>query len=329
VIATVTAALAQSFSFVSMGDWGNPVHDRQRLVAAQMGTAIRSLNASFLIAAGDNFYEYGVTSDTDPQWQGSYRDIYSDPAFNLPWYVIAGNHDWRQDATPEVDYYKHHRDSRWIFPHFWYKQSITIPAGQTLDLVMIDTVLLCPFCTLRSLQKEIMSGESDPAVMHHFRQAMHRIQRLGEDQMTWLNRTLATSRADWIIVVGHYPVFSGGEHGTQDDLVESVAPLFEQYNVDAYFCGHDHTLQHLQRNNVQYFVTGAASKVGRYTPVPESVWGTAETSGFMAHSLQANDWTTSVIGQDGGMLYNTTQARRTKVWELEAELLQLLDVIDD
>ena len=47
----------------------------------------------------------------------------------------------------------------------------------------------------------------------------------------------------WLLAARHYPIFSGGEHGNTPELHASVKPLLESYRVDAYLCGHDHTLQ--------------------------------------------------------------------------------------
>jgi len=41
---------------------------------------------------------------------------------------------------------------------------------------------------------------------------------MAELQMRWLQATLNASTADWIIVAGHYPVYSGGEHGNTPEL---------------------------------------------------------------------------------------------------------------
>ena len=50
------------------------------------------------------------------------------------------------------------------------------------------------------------------------------------------------------------------EHGSTDVLVKRLRPLLIQYNVTAYFCGHDHNTQHIHEENstVEYVLTGAA-----------------------------------------------------------------------
>jgi len=54
-------------------------------------------------------------------------------------------------------------------------------------------------------------------------------------------------------------VWSVANHGPSEVLVECLRPLLIEYNVTAYFCGHDHTMQHLHEedSSVEYFVNGA------------------------------------------------------------------------
>jgi hypothetical protein len=44
----------------------------------------------------------------------------------------------------------------------------------------------------------------------------------------------------WLLVAGHYPIFSMGEHGDTSELQTYLLPLLQKHNVHAYFCGHDH-----------------------------------------------------------------------------------------
>lgn len=44
---------------------------------------------------GDNIYEEGVESVTDPLWSSRYCSVYTDPSIlDIPWYAILGNHDY-------------------------------------------------------------------------------------------------------------------------------------------------------------------------------------------------------------------------------------------
>ena len=56
---------------------------------------------------------------------------------------------------------------------------------------------------------------------------------INEEQWTWLGTTLNTSTADWIIVVGHFPVLSAGENGPTPVLVDRLLPLLTSSGVRA------------------------------------------------------------------------------------------------
>jgi hypothetical protein len=74
-------------------------------------------------------------------------------------------------------------------------------------------------------------------------------------QWSWIESQMAASKADYLLVGGHYPVYSVCEHGPTSSLVANLKPLLEQYGGH-YFAGHDHCMEHLAENNVQYIVTG-------------------------------------------------------------------------
>ena len=50
-------------------------------------------------------------------------------------------------------------------------------------------------------------------------------------------------RADYLLVGGHYPVWSVGAHGPTSHLVENLMPLLHRNKVTAYMAGHDHDIQ--------------------------------------------------------------------------------------
>jgi hypothetical protein len=80
----------------------------------------------------------------------------------------------------------------------------------------------------------------------------------------WLSNVLGTSTATWKVGVMHIPPYSCGNHGSSSSVINSIVPLFEQYDVDAVFLGHDHDYQRYMpiRNGAQddsgvtYIVTG-------------------------------------------------------------------------
>ena len=69
--------------------------------------------------------------------------MYTGDSLQIPFYVVAGNHDHRGNVTAQVEYSKH--SARWTMPNPYYTRSFAFDNGNggntTLDLVMIDTGL--------------------------------------------------------------------------------------------------------------------------------------------------------------------------------------------
>jgi len=61
----------------------------------------------------------------------------------------------------------------------------------------------------------------------------------------------------------HLKVWSISDHGPTQCVIEKLRPLMHKYKVSAYFCGHDHNLQHISENfenhTLNHFVSGAAN----------------------------------------------------------------------
>ena len=61
--------------------------------------------------------------------------------------------------------------------------------------------------------------------------------------LRFLDEELGASNADWKIVVGHHPAYSGGRHEGSSTIRDEVMPILIDHNVDFYIMGHDHNLQ--------------------------------------------------------------------------------------
>ncbi|CAI8034749.1 Tartrate-resistant acid phosphatase type 5 [Geodia barretti] len=301
-------------NFLVLGDWGGKPEspyttDTEREVADQMGTTAAEVGSLFTMALGDNFYDLGVKDASDPRFQNTFENVFTAKALQSRWYVVCGNHDHYGNASAEVAYTK--MSQRWYMPEFYYTEVFSIPGtGANLQLVMIDTVLLAGLThpVLRELPP------SGPASLSR-----------AEDQWQWIQETLASSTADWIIVAGHYPVWSIAEHGPTSILVEKLRPMLEKYNVSSYLCGHDHNLQHIRESSspVDYFVVGAGHLTDPSTAhekdiPPDSLkfhYGVFDISeshgGFATVGITNKIMTTTFYDAKGNKLYsaNTAQTR--------------------
>jgi tartrate-resistant acid phosphatase type 5 len=278
---------ATGLRFLVLGDWGRAGGHKQVNVAVQMAIEAARNKADFIISTGDNFQDRGPRNVTDKKWQTYYENVYSYSPLMVPWYVVLGNHDYMGNVQAQIDYTR--LSSRWNLPGRYYSLVREIGNGVSLRLIFLDT---------------------NPFVehYHHSRQYKNVAGQDAGKQLAWLDSTLAASTGQWKIVVGHHPIFSAApRHGDTPELQEQVKPLLEKYGVQAYFCGHDHNLQHLkpQGGTVNYFVSGGGSWT-RKTGSNEHTLFSSSSAGFAAVLLRKGQMVVRYIDYLGAQLYSTS-----------------------
>ncbi|XP_013397188.1 purple acid phosphatase 17 [Lingula anatina] len=268
-------------SFIVLGDWGyNSSH--QAKVAKAMGEWAEANNARFVLTVGDNFYNEGVSSLTDPLWNTLYRDVYVDPSLNITWYACLGNHDhYWGNAIYQV---KAHQtvDWRWYMPNLYYTFEIQDHEGDqvTIEFIVADT-------------------ENCKSKM----------------QMKWMKKAITRSSADWTIAVGHHPVLSSGKHGSTPTMYSSSSyrKAMEEEKVAFYFSGHDHSLEHISHSNrpTEYVISGSGSKL--YDRSEESLQDVVDkgytseffesTPGFVGVTIHNNVANVTFVDKGGNVIY--------------------------
>lgn len=208
------------------GDWGSGTTS-QRETAAAMAARIRRSEAppNYVLTTGDNFYPSGVKSAEDPIWAAYYEKIYAAQEFNVPWRPTLGNHDYKGNIEAQIAYSA--RDSRWDLPARFYAFQEDLGEGKSVEFFAIDTTPL----GYRTEDTE---------------------------QLEWLEKTLAASKATWKIVFGHHPLYSHSKRPYNQTLIRRLEHLFVKHQVDIYLAGHDHVLELVKpREGVLYAVSGA------------------------------------------------------------------------
>lgn len=268
VSATAMAAPAK-VSFLVVGDWGRDGASHQLDVAAQMEKAAAEHDAKFTVSVGDNFYDNGVQSTSDPQWKTSFEDVYTGDHLQSPWYVVLGNHDYRGVPQAQVDYTS--QSKRWRMPARYYKIAGVDIGSPNVDMFVIDSSPLVH----EYAAKPGMLGDNVKS------------QDTGE-QLAWLDRELAASTAKFKIVFGHHTMFSGGSgHGNTPEMIDRVLPILEKHAVLAYVNGHDHDLQHIKREGLNVVCSGAGSEVRPVAAVDGTKFCLSQ-SGFSIFTVNAD-----------------------------------------
>jgi tartrate-resistant acid phosphatase type 5 len=213
--------------FFAIGDWGVKGTKAQPAVAKAMSDFQQTHPAKFIIALGDNFYPIGAASTADEHFKKSFEDVYaSAELLPLNWFVALGNHDYYGSPEAEIDYSK--INPRWHMPARYFIKQFN-GGNVTADFFFIDT---SPY---------IESYYSDSKM----KDELLRYPNIRSEQIEWLKSNLQSSKADWQIVVGHHPLYSGSLYHLADQpaMQASLEHIFKENGVDIYFAGHDHDLQ--------------------------------------------------------------------------------------
>jgi len=291
-----------------VGDWGGVDYEPyttfyERSTAAEMGKMADLYAPQNILALGDNFYFEGVKNLTDFRFNKTYEAVYTATSLKVPWYLVAGNHDHNGNVTAQILY--SNVSERWNFPSLYYYKEFPInKAGQKVGIVFIDTVTLC--------------GNTDDASSTPPQGPLS--QDLADQQWAFIQTSLANSKADYLFVAGHFPIYSVAEHGPTKCLVDQLQPMLVKYAANGYLCGHDHNLQHLSVKSpsgapLDYFLSGMANfidpskKHADAVPKGSLKFHNADLKskgGFLYSETTSTNMTMTFIGADGTQMYQTT-----------------------
>lgn len=99
-----------------------PYRTRRELhVSHQMAATAEEIDASYVVALGDNFYFAGIRSDEhDFRFKSTFEDVFSQDSLDIPWLVCAGNHDHYGNVSAQIAYSQ--LSQRWKFPNLYWTQ---------------------------------------------------------------------------------------------------------------------------------------------------------------------------------------------------------------
>jgi len=286
VSTTYAQVAAPGMNHILLGDWGRHGHYDQRRLGQTMGMTAERVGSQFTISMGDNFYEHGVKSVRDRQWQDSFQDIYTAPSLHTPWRIMLGNHDYRGNIDAQLAYGRY--DPRWVLPARYYRVRDILTDGTTIDGFYLDTN---PFIS-QYRGTDVRIDDQNP-----------------QEQLDWLQRELSASQADWKIVYGHHPIYNGDGKRGMHDMHHTVEPILKAHRVHLYICGHVHNLQYIAQDGVHYVINGAGSRVDAVGPAVDGAFTAPGQHGFMVARIERSMLRFDFIGIDGQTLFTQTIPR--------------------
>ncbi len=242
---------------VAFGDYGSG-NSHQKDVAEAIRKRDREEKFDFGITLGDNFYRCGVRSIDDPLWKSRWEDLYT--PLGILFYASLGNHDYGhppiicpfEQASAASEVLRTTHSPSWRMPARYY----TFAAG-AVRFFNIDTEGWSP------------------------------------DQLEWLGKALTASRDEpgikWRIVYGHHPMYTSGVHLNQrriGQLRRELTPIFKAGGVELYIAGHDHDMEHLRTDGMDFLICGAGgAELRKVRHQQEISLFTATVYGFLDISI--------------------------------------------
>lgn len=254
---------AGSFTFMVVGDYGTGIRRstpkrRQREIALAMQKTFDTLGVRMIITAGDNIYAgnrilglpVGAQGDEDDDWFFTFYQPYRYIVNRIPVYPCIGNHDTAE--TEDRD------DREQLLDNMYLKERIA--SDEASGRASMDPGLFYRFRYGRDVEFICLdtSKESFWRRGRLFQYPKHR---------EWIEQTFAGSGGvRWRIPFCHHPPFCAGPQHRNTDHMETLLPLFSRGGARVVFSGHEHNFQHSHHDGVDYFVTGAGSKVRKGAP---------------------------------------------------------------
>ena len=273
-------------------DLGRNGYYDQKTIAELMGTMAETIGPKCVLAVGDIHHFNGVASTQDPLWTTNYEQVYSHPELMLDWFPVLGNHEYRGNTQAVLDYGKVSR--RWMMPARYYTK-VFGKKGMTLRIVFLDTTPL--------IDRYQEDSTVYPDACKQDMQA----------ELDWLDTTLKNAREDWVVVVGHHPIYAYTDkrESERTDMQKRVLPILRKYkNVAIYACGHIHNFQHIRMkgDDIDYVVNTSASLARPVQPAEGTVF-CSPADGFSVISATKKQLNMYMVDKDGKTIHTITKKK--------------------
>lgn len=292
------ASLEGQLTFYIANDLGRNGYYDQRPVAELMGQMAETVEPECVFAAGDIHHFDGVASTADPLWMTNFETIYPHPELMIAWHPILGNHEYRGSTQAVLDY--SHISRRWQMPARYYTRSYT-KKGVSIRFILLDTTPL--------ITRYREDSETYPDA----------VKQDADCQLAWLDSTLNAAREQWVVVVGHHPMYAvtGKDDSERTDLQKRLDPILKRHHVDLYVAGHIHNFQHhrTKGSDIDYVVNSSASLARPIDATPSSraddgLRFASGMEGFGVVTADAKTLRLAFIDKAGNVIYTITRENR-------------------
>lgn len=288
----VWSTLKKDVNFFLANDLGRNGYYDQKPIAELMGVMAEEIGPECVIAAGDVHHFDGVQSVNDPLWMTNYELIYSHPELMIDWIPVLGNHEYRGNTQAVMDYSTVSR--RWNMPARYYTK-VYEEDGTSVRFIMVDTTpLMSKYRKENTKYPEACKQEN-------------------AKQLAWVDSVLTFAKEDWVIVVGHHPIYAETPKDASErlDMQQTLGKVLRKHKqVAMYLCGHIHNFQHLQvkGSSIDYVVNSSASLSRKVNPIEGTVFCSPEP-GFSVIAADKKELCLHMIDKNGNILHSVKKQK--------------------
>lgn len=299
----------------------------QQRIAGEMSKLAATSKPEFIITVGDHFYPGGIDSHCGVeempkyQWDNMFEAIYSNDTLGMEWWGVLGNHDYGGTCyikgwDQQIFYtWEKGENSRWLMPAQYWKRLVHFK-GFVAEFFFLDNNVVdakmpmddeehnicsnkhnlneeesyCPYSRFPGPNGTNYSSCVNDDLFASPLNCFHGFVDLWKEQEKWFRKELENSKADWQIVVTHYPPDFIAEVAGQD---RTLWPnLGDEYGIDLMIAGHTHWQKIFAggplgaakgMENFPYVVSGGGG--GITSEGPPDVEGNDDEYGFMDFTI--------------------------------------------
>jgi len=302
----------------------------QQLVAKALKARAAMVDPQFLLNVGDNFYWGGIdrncgtpmnelTYTAHHQYQQIFESMYNGPGLDgKPWLSVLGNHDWggrvfNNGWDQQIAYTW--QSQRWVMPApYWRTTADFVDQDFTVDMFFIDSNFMDAKDPPKDSEHNLCGSAHNPPDADcsaadgptSIETCVPWFQKLWAEQKVWLSAGMAASKADWQIVVTHFPCgheqsFYAGMRALGMDLLVTG----HRHDQELWFAN-DYAKNHMR---VTCIVTGGGGGItSEATPNPLDTvdwYGEAEY-GFYDLAITKSKITIQSVNWNGTVVLNAT-----------------------
>lgn len=207
--------------------------------------------------------------------------------------------DYHGNVQAQIDRSVEEGEDIWKMPAKYYALTQKLPNGDIISIINIDTAILEPGHDDTEVLLEDPNWEQNTA-----------------DHLKWIDETLEehSKFATWVIVCGHYPIYSVGVNGDNTVLLSNLYPILKFHKVHMYVAGHDHNHQYITMpDGITHVIAGNGAGRGPFGPEGYNHLGISAStnyienyftdSGFAYAEVDDETFSTTFVDAKGGVHY--------------------------